>query len=88
MDSPEHLTRSIDNTLQVTERGYMTPALLKRSEVVALVGLGSTSIWRLEKKGEFPARKQLSPGRVAWSFAEVQEWIASRVTLLVPVLVA
>lgn len=42
----------------------MTQAsLLKRSEVVALVGLGFTTIWRMEKRKEFPARKQLSVGR-------------------------
>lgn len=54
----------------------MNKALLKRAEVVALVGLGYTTIWRLEKKGEFPARKQLSQSRVAWLRTEVEEWIA------------
>lgn len=56
----------------------MTHVLLKRSEVVALVGLGFTTIWRLEKRGEFPARKQLSIGRVAWLSTEIEAWIAGR----------
>jgi len=56
----------------------MTIALLKRSEVVELVGLGYSTIWRMEKIGNFPARKQLSIGRVAWLRAEVEEWITGR----------
>jgi len=56
--------------------------LLKRSEVVKIVGLGYTTIWRLEKVGSFPARKQLSAGRVAWLRSEVEAWISSRLTLL------
>lgn len=56
----------------------MTQALLKRSEVVALVGLGFTTIWRMEKKKEFPARRKLSPGRVAWLRSEVEAWVQDR----------
>jgi len=55
--------------------------LLKRSEVLALVGLGSTTVWRLEKGGNFPARKQLSAGRVGWLRSEVEKWIESRLVV-------
>lgn len=58
--------------------------LLRRTEVLALVGLGYTTVWRLERAGNFPARKQLSAGRVAWLRSEVEQWIASRVSLLAP----
>jgi len=57
---------------------------LKRSEMVKLVGLGYTTCWRLERAGSFPARKQLSAGRVAWLRTEVETWISSRITLLAP----
>lgn len=53
----------------------MTQAILKRSEVIALVGLGYTTVWRLEKAGKFPARKQLSVGRVGWVRSEVEAWL-------------
>jgi len=55
--------------------------LLRRSEVVKIVGLGYTTIWRLEKVGSFPARKQLSVGRVAWLRSEVEQWIDSRMVV-------
>jgi len=60
----------------------MTQALLKRAEVVKMVGLGYSTVWRLERGGKFPARKQLSVGRVAWLRSEVEQWIESRLTLL------
>jgi len=60
----------------------MAMAFLKRSEVVALVGLGFTSIWRMEKAGKFPARKRLSPGRVAWLRSEVDEWVHGRLDVV------
>ena len=59
----------------------MTPAMLKRAELVKLVGLGYTTIYRLEKAGKFPARKQLSVGRVGWLYSEVSAWIDSRASL-------
>lgn len=56
----------------------MTQAVLKRSEMLKLVGLGYTTVWRLEKAGKFPARIKLSVGRVGWLLSELQEWIANR----------
>ena len=54
---------------------------LKRLEVLALVGLSYVTVWRLEKSGNFPARKRLSPGRVAWLRSEVEEWIQNRLVV-------
>ena len=59
----------------------MVPVILKRAEVVKLVGLGYTTIYRLEKAGKFPARKQLSAGRVGWLHSEVSAWVDSRASL-------
>lgn len=56
----------------------MTQAVLKRAEVVKFVGIGYTTIWRLEKAGKFPGRKQLSVGRVGWLRTEVEEWVNKR----------
>jgi prophage regulatory protein len=35
-------------------------------------------IGRLEKKGDFPRRVQVGPGRVAWLEDEVDAWIKAR----------
>ncbi len=52
--------------------------MMKRKDVVELVGLCYTTIYNLEKRGKFPARRQLSPGRVAWVRSEVEYWLTNR----------
>jgi len=43
-----------------------------------VVGLGRTTIWRLEKDGRFPKRRQLSDRRVGWLRKDVEEWAENR----------
>lgn len=52
--------------------------VLRAEDVVDRTGLSRTSIWRMEKRGDFPARIQLSPNRVGWLESDVDEWIESR----------
>lgn len=49
--------------------------LLTAEQVTELTGLSRTSVWRLERAGEFPSRVRLSPNRVAWRADELQEWV-------------
>jgi prophage regulatory protein len=41
-------------------------------------GLSETTIWRLERAGDFPARRQLSNNAVGWLRSEVEAWMVSR----------
>ena len=52
--------------------------LLSTKRVQELTSLSRTTLWRLECKGLFPSRIQVSPRRVAWSEAEVSAWLESR----------
>ncbi len=52
--------------------------ILRRDEVLALVGLSRSTLWRLERAGEFPARRKLSRQAVGWSEGEVRSWMARR----------
>lgn len=47
-------------------------------ELMAITGLSRTSIWRLEKSGQLPSRRKISPGAVGWLHSEIEEWINSR----------
>jgi len=53
-------------------------ALLSVAEVCRITSLSRTTVWRMERAGDFPRRRQLSPGRVAWLESEIQQWIAAR----------
>lgn len=52
--------------------------VLSRDDVLELVGIGGTTLWRWERAGRFPRRRQLGPGRVGWLQSEVDAWLKSR----------
>ncbi len=52
--------------------------ILKPNEVVAKTGLSRVTLWRLETNGNFPARINLTDGRVGWKEDEIETWIDSR----------
>lgn len=52
--------------------------ILRVREVVARTGLSRSTLWRLERKGHFPARRQISAGAVGWLESEIEDFLASR----------
>ena len=47
-------------------------------EVSELFGISISTINRLVKRGEFPPKKKLSPGRIVFMKYQIQEWIDNR----------
>jgi prophage regulatory protein len=56
--------------------------MVREKEVVKLTGLSRSTIWRLERRGQFPSRKKLSAGTVGRSLREIEEWMSSRETIV------
>ena len=52
--------------------------ILRSREVCARTGLSRVTLWRLERRGEFPGRRQLTANTVGWLEAEVEKWIVTR----------
>lgn len=52
--------------------------MIRRKELLDLIGVSSTTQWRLEKAGQFPARVKLGEGSVGWHQVEVEKWIENR----------
>lgn len=50
---------------------------LLKAEVIARVGYTDQHLLRLEKKGRFPRRVQIGPGRVGWPDVEIDAWQAA-----------
>ena len=40
-----------------------------------MVGLSRTTIYRLEKQGQFPRRVKLGSNSVAWRMTEISSWM-------------
>ena len=51
---------------------------IRRHQLREMVPLADTTIYEMERRGEFPRRFALSPRCVVWDLAEVEEWLASR----------
>jgi prophage regulatory protein len=51
---------------------------LRFNEVIRRTGLSRMTIWRLERQGEFPNRRQLAKNCVGWVEEEVAGWMKSR----------
>ena len=56
----------------------MTNQYLRFPFVHQATGLSRSTIFRLERIGDFPKRRQISPGAVAWLKEEVEQWMHSR----------
>ena len=52
--------------------------LLRFPAVRERTGLSRSTIWRLERRGEFPKHRRIAPNIVAWSEPEISRWIEER----------
>ena len=51
---------------------------IRRQESRQIVPLAETTIYEMERRGEFPRRFNLTPRCVVWDLAEVEAWIEVR----------
>lgn len=51
---------------------------IRRTELRQMVPLADTTIYDMERHGEFPRRFNLTARCVVWDLAEVEAWIAAR----------
>lgn len=53
------------------------PRIIRWPKVQELTSLSRTSIWRLERAGKFPQRRQVGLRSVGWLLNEVENWLIS-----------
>jgi prophage regulatory protein len=51
---------------------------IRRAELHKIVPLADTTIYEMERRGEFPRRFALTRRCVVWDLAEVERWLADR----------
>jgi prophage regulatory protein len=59
-------------TKDVTERPLMT-----RREILEIVPVNSTTLWRWVRKGSFPKPINQDGGKLLWSKESVEAWIGA-----------
>ena len=52
--------------------------ILRRSEVLARVGLSQATLYRLISRGMFPRPVRVSTRRTSWRSDEIEDWLVSR----------
>ena len=56
----------------------MNDRILRAKDVVAVLGVSRTTLWRWVKDGTFPQPIQLGPATAGWRESVVWDWIDSR----------
>ncbi len=54
------------------------PRIITKRELRGMVPYSPQHILRLEKRGVFPKRIVIGPGRVGWRLSDVEAWLAQR----------
>ena len=54
------------------------PRTIRRLELRLIVPLAYSTIYEMEKRGEFPRRFNLTPRCVVWDLEEVETWLEQR----------
>ncbi len=58
----------------------MTDRFIGEAECHEVTSLSRVTRWRMERKGTFPRRRQISPNRIGWLESEIQAWVEARAT--------
>lgn len=66
-----------NSEIGTTEEEKMKLAVGKK-ELLTIVPLSLSTIYRLEKNGGFPKRWYITDGRCAWNAEEVERWLDER----------
>lgn len=56
----------------------MTPRIIRKPELLSILGLSDPTVYRMEKAGKFPKRLRLGGNSCGWLQSEVEGWIAER----------
>lgn len=49
--------------------------IINVKQVQEVTGLSRTTIWRLQRTGNFPKNFHISPARKGWRLSDVENWI-------------
>lgn len=59
-------------------RDLIQERIIRKAELLAMVGLSDPTIWRMERDGKFPKRIRLGGNSCGWLQTEVNGWFADR----------
>ena len=55
------------------------PLVLRKKQVLSLVGLSASTIYAMQKSGEFPQPLNLSQRAIGWLTSDIEGWLAAKI---------
>ncbi|MGB4295819.1 MAG: AlpA family phage regulatory protein [Smithellaceae bacterium] len=62
----------------ITEIENTGRRVIRKRELFKMIPLSDATIWRMERKGEFPKRFTLGGRAVGWFADEIDEWLDAK----------
>ena len=72
------VARSLRRSKMVPTPEISVKRTIRKQQLREIVPLADSTIYEMERRGEFPRRFALSPRCIIWDLAEVEAWLASR----------
>jgi len=66
------------NTITETSPQKSHQRIIRKPELLNMIGLSAPTIWRMEKAGTFPKRLRLGGNSCGWLSTEIDAWIEER----------
>ena len=75
----ERVTAKNDAAERLQRLQLVPLKFLRFATVRDRTGLSRSTVWRLERRGDFPKHRRISPNTVAWVEQEIEAWMMSKV---------
>ena len=56
----------------------MSLRVLRPADLARRLGVSRTTLWRWERSGHLPRRREIGPNTAGWPEAEIREWLEAR----------
>jgi prophage regulatory protein len=55
--------------------------IIRPAMLAEMLGVSTVTIWRMEKRGELPPKKKLTPRTTGWLESDIIEWLNNAPTV-------
>jgi len=52
--------------------------VIRKPELLGMIGLSDATVWRLERAGRFPGRIALGGNSIGWLYSEIEAWLEAK----------
>jgi|2_EtaG_2_1085320.scaffolds.fasta_scaffold06845_3 predicted DNA-binding transcriptional regulator AlpA len=52
--------------------------IVRPAELAESLSVSTVTLWRMQKRGELPPKRQISSGVVGWLYSDLEEWLKER----------